>query len=451
MQLASSINYEQEFQFQSKLLNAIQQAVIGTDLSGKIIFWNDFATMLYGWKREEVLGKNIIDITPSDLSIDEAKKIMLRLSNGEYWSGEFSVKNKSGRIFKVHVHNSPMLNADNELSGIIGVSYDLSSELKAKEEKEFERLDKEALINSTEDLIWSINRNFELKAANRSFLETMKKSHGKDFKPGDNLLDLPILTPEYLSYWKGLYNRAFNGEKFNAELYSPAVGEYGEQWFDMALNPIEDKGEIIGVACYGRNISEQKRIREEIRASQERFRVMFTNAPLGIALIDSINGNIYDVNQQFAEITGRSVKELKTINWMQITHPEDIAEDLHNMQMMNEGKIPGFNMQKRYFKPDGTIVWIQMSIAPIDAVEGSNPRHLCMIEDITSRKIQEEDLKNSNERFEYASKATSDVIWDWNLLNNKVIRGGNGMQDLFGYDSKTISKDNNFWKKKCAS
>ncbi len=447
MQFASSINFEQEFQFQSKLLNTIQQAVIVTDLAGKIIFWNDFATTLYGWTREEVLGENIINITPSDLSLDEARIVMGRLSLGEYWSGEFSVKNKAGKIFKVHVHNSPMLNSNNELSGIIGVSYDISPEIRAKVEKDLERLDKEALINSTEDLIWSINRNFELKAANKSFLNSMRKSHGKEFKAGDNLLDLPTLSPDYLAYWKGLYNKAFSGEKFNVELYSPAIGEYGDQWFDMALNPIEDKGDIIGVACYGRNITEQKQIREEIRTSEERFRVMFTHAPLGIALIDSITGDIYNVNQQFAEITGRSVEELKNINWMQITHPDDIAEDLYNMQLMNEGKIPGFNMQKRYFKPDGSIVWIQMSIAPIDAKEGSNPRHLCMIENITDRKIQEESLRESNERFEYASKATSDVIWDWNLQNNKVIRAGNGMHELFGYDSETISRDNNFWAK----
>ncbi|MGZ5253598.1 MAG: PAS domain-containing protein [Flavitalea sp.] len=179
MSLASENNFEEEYRFQSKLLNAIQQSVIVTDLTGKIIFWNDFATTLYGWKREEVLGKNIIDITPSDLSLDDAKVILSRLFLGEYWSGEFSVKNKAGKTFKVHVHNSPMLDANNALSGIIGVSYDISPELAAKEEKELERLDKEAMINSTEDLIWSINKEFNLKAGNRSFLNTMYKSHGK--------------------------------------------------------------------------------------------------------------------------------------------------------------------------------------------------------------------------------------------------------------------------------
>ncbi|MGZ5253597.1 MAG: hypothetical protein ACXWV4_04490, partial [Flavitalea sp.] len=103
------------------------------------------------------------------------------------------------------------------------------------------------------------------------------------------MLDLELISPEYLAYWKGLYLKAFNGEKINVEIFSPAVGEFEARWYDMGLNPIEDKGEIIGVACYGRNITEQKKIREEIRTSEERFRVMFTNAPLGIALIDSIN------------------------------------------------------------------------------------------------------------------------------------------------------------------
>ncbi len=122
---------------------------------------------------------------------------------------------------------------------------------------------------------------------------------------------------------------------------------------------------------------------EHLFRSRERFQTMFMEAPLGIAMIDSLSGEIFEVNPRFAEIAGRTVDELLIINWMSITHPDDIQEDLDKMALLNAGKIDGFNMKKRHIRPNGEHVWINMSIAPLKVKDGSKPRHLCMIEDIT--------------------------------------------------------------------
>ncbi len=124
---------------------------------------------------------------------------------------------------------------------------------------------------------------------------------------------------------------------------------------------------------------------QALRESEERFRIMFMQSPIGIAVIDSHTGNIHDVNPRFAEIAGRSIDELKRIDWLQITHPDDIQLDLDNMALMNAGKIEGFRMEKRYLHSDGKTVWVDMTIAPLK-VMGVSPRHLCMIQDITERK-----------------------------------------------------------------
>jgi len=65
--------------------------------------------------------------------------------------------------------------------------------------------------------------------------------------------------------------------------------------------------------------------------SEERFKKLFVEAPLGIALIDSLTGHIYEVNPMFAKIAGRTMEEMVQIDWMSITHPDDVQKDLDNM------------------------------------------------------------------------------------------------------------------------
>ena len=142
-----------------------------------------------------------------------------------------------------------------------------------------------------------------------------------------------------------------------------------------------------------------------LKETTQRLETLFEEAPLGIAIIDSLSGHIHSANTRFADIAGRPREELATIDWMAITHPDDVGEDLDNMARLNAGEIPGFQMNKRYLKPDGSIVWISMTIAPVSVAEGERPRHLCMIEDIGERLARERaDLR----RREQAARAESE-------------------------------------------
>ena len=141
-------------------------------------------------------------------------------------------------------------------------------------------------------------------------------------------------------------------------------------------------------------------VEEKLGLSEERFRTIFEEAPLGVALIDSLTGQIYEVNPKFAAISGRTREEMTSIDWMSITHPDDVQIDLDNMADLNAKKIDGFNMDKRYIKPDGSPVWINMTIAPVTVIDKDKPRHLCMIKDITDRKQAEEELEKYRNHLE---------------------------------------------------
>ncbi len=134
---------------------------------------------------------------------------------------------------------------------------------------------------------------------------------------------------------------------------------------------------------------ERRRAADTIRKGERRFRTMFEAAPMGIALIDSVSGECKDVNRRYAEITGRTPEQIKRGHWTDITHPDDIDDEVRQMAELSAGAGAGFKSSKRMLRPDGSVVWVDMSIARIETANGAQPHHLCMIEDVTEKKKSE--------------------------------------------------------------
>ncbi|MEL7655876.1 MAG: HD domain-containing phosphohydrolase, partial [Bacillota bacterium] len=162
------------------------------------------------------------------------------------------------------------------------------------------------------------------------------------------------------------------------------VWEQSRGVYDPTGKPLASEGFITDITD---NIFSDRALKQ----SEERFRTIFEKSQIGIGIFDSITGQAYHVNNRFSEILGRTKEELLRIKWKQYSHPEDIEENLHKMSMLNEGLIDSFSLDKRFIKPDGTIIWTNLIATPFDAAETTNPCHLCMINDITAQKLAEEE------------------------------------------------------------
>jgi PAS domain S-box-containing protein len=126
--ITGSKKISEKTRLQARLLNAVGQAIVATDLGGNITYWNRAAEQLYGWQEAEVLGRNIVNVTPAETSQEQAMNIMNRLIEGEHWSGEFIAKRRDGTIFPAIVTNSPITDDKGEIIGVIGVSTDISEQ-----------------------------------------------------------------------------------------------------------------------------------------------------------------------------------------------------------------------------------------------------------------------------------------------------------------------------------
>ena len=185
-----------------------------------------------------------------------------------------------------------------------------------------------------------------------------------------------------------------------------------------------------------RELELRKGAETEIINSEKRYREIFEQSPLGITLSDSLSGKTLEVNQKYMDIIGRSKEEALSLDWMAVTHPDDIKEDMDNMALMNSGEIDGFVMKKRYIKPDSSIVWVNLTITKTNVV-GSRPTHLCMMEDITD-KIEMATALNQQQRLESIGTLASGVAHEINNPINGIMNYGQLIVDSSNSDSENV-------------
>lgn len=131
--------------FQSRLLDKVGQAIIVTDNAGTITYWNNSAETVYGWSAGEVLGRPIMEITPSDDALALAEDIMSAVYAGNTWTGEIRLRRRDGTEFPAIVSDTPVYDEDGKLAAIIGITTDVTA-LRAAEEKSRALLEENSLI-----------------------------------------------------------------------------------------------------------------------------------------------------------------------------------------------------------------------------------------------------------------------------------------------------------------
>ena len=133
------------------------------------------------------------------------------------------------------------------------------------------------------------------------------------------------------------------------------------------------------------------------------FKEIFRQAPIGIAyslereFSENPEENVFRVNPAVEQILGWKTEDLTRLGWARITHPDDLEKDLALFKKLHHGDITSYSMEKRYFKPDGSIVWVEMAISPLFLDDPSSSNHIYFIMDITDRKRYEEQLAFMNE------------------------------------------------------
>ncbi|MGF1555371.1 PAS domain-containing protein [Paucihalobacter sp.] len=481
-------------------------------------------------------------------------------------TAEITALNKKGEEFEVSIGIS---NARfNGKEYFIGFISDISQRKINERLKEFERKDKEALINSTQNLMWSVNQEYKLLAANHAFLKTTKKYSDTGMKIGDNVLGNQDLAPnDYIMLWKKLYKRALEGETFTYEITAPAINSQSETIIETNFNPIIIDGKVEGAACYSRDITEKRKIKNQLIDINKKLTTAQEIGKIGYWELDLITNELYwsdevytiwevdkhkfklsmqafldtvhrDDIEAFHEANNTSLKDYVPINFEhRINLPSgevrwvhergQIILDKNKQPLKFEGTVQDINAKKlaqieleeqnNFIKsaienlPIGIAVnrisdgqstlmnknfsniygWSRAEINQVETffekvypnpeyrakikdqvltdMASSDPERMnwegveittktgekriinakniplfdqdlmiSSVLDVTEKALAEQKLILSNERFQYVTKATFDVIWDWDLIKNEVF-WGEGMKTVFGYKKFTTN------------
>ena len=140
------------------------------------------------------------------------------------------------------------------------------------------------------------------------------------------------------------------------------------------------------------DITDKKHAEEALRESESRFRNAFEASVIGMALV-GLDGRILKVNRSLCESVGYSEDELLTKTFQDITHPDDLEKDLEHLKRLTQDEIPYYHIEKRYLHQDGYIVWVLLCVSMVRDAKGYPLYFVYQIEDITERKLLEEELR----------------------------------------------------------
>ncbi len=166
-------------------------------------------------------------------------------------------------------------------------------------------------------------------------------------------------------------------------------GEKEPCWLSVHLVPdIDSEGRITGFVVMAYDISQRKRAEEALRRSEERYRLTFEKAAVGVTHV-ALEGSFLRVNQKFCDIVGYSREELVGMTFQEITHPDDLDHDLVLVREMVARERETCSSEKRYIRKDGELVWVSITVSMVWEEDGGSGYFINVVEEIGARKEAE--------------------------------------------------------------
>ena len=139
-------------------------------------------------------------------------------------------------------------------------------------------------------------------------------------------------------------------------------------------------------------------LQRQLHDHKTTLELIFSQVPVGIAISynkDPVSAEMnphFSVNPAFEQISGRKQAELMSLGWAAITHPDDLDGNVRLYSRMLAGELRHYQMDKRFLRPDGSVVWVRLLVAALEPSERYPFNHIALFEDITDKKLMEKKL-----------------------------------------------------------
>ena len=250
-----------------------------------------------------------------------------------------------------------------------------------------------ALIESTDDLIWSVDLNYRLLTFNNAAYKAIKGSSGVRAAVG--MPPEELLPPGRAELWPPLFERALSEGPFRAE-YSLPDG----RTLELAFSRIVQNGETTGISVFGKDISERKAAENTLRETERKYRNIFEGAIEGIYRT-SPEGKVLAANPALAGMLGYDLpaEVLSAIDDAAHQAYLDPNDRLHLLELLEDReRVTGYECRLK--RKDGSVLWVSLNCQRLRGVDGGVPCYEGFIEDITGRKEAEARFQAQTAQFQ---------------------------------------------------
>jgi len=411
--------------------NNVNDVIYSTDTDLKITDISPSVERILGYKPEEITGKTVEELLFIDQpNREKALANIQRIFNGEtVKASEYKFIAKNGDIVYGEISGAPLYH-DGKVIGAISVARDVTDHRKAEEAVRKSEQKYRTILEEMDESYYEIDADGNFIDANEAIARRF--GYKREEFIGLNYKD--VTRVEDVSSKVAAFSRVFQTGR--PRFWQPVVGVKQDGTFlylEDSIYPLRnEKGEIIGLRGIGRDVTERRLWEAALKESEEKFRRLFFQSPVGVAIVSLDDYRFMSVNEALCNFSGYTDEELATLTIRNITHPDYIDSDIENIERLVKGEIDNYVTDKKYIRKDGSSIWGQVSVRLIKDPEG-NPLYLLpVIEDITGRKKAEQELQKSETMFKKMVEHITDIFYIQNT-DRELLYISPHVESLLGY------------------
>jgi len=353
---------EKQFDLQNtyldKLFNSAPEAIALHSSDDRVVDINDEFTRIFGYSREEAIGKQINELIAPDELLDEATDISHRVIHGERIAVETRRKRKDGVLLDVSILGAPIFHRGKQV-GDYAIYRDITERKRTEERLRIQRTYMEGLLDSAPEAIVFHDVNDIVVNVNDEFLRMFGYSRDEAIgKPINSLVAPAGFEAEAAE----LSDSVIHGHRVEVETKRR---RNDQTVFDVSIlgAPIFHEGKQVGVYAIYRDISERKGAEEEILIQKIYFERLFNSAPEAIFLHDN-NDRVVRVNEEFIRMFGYSAEEAIGRPVNDLVAPDELLEEASRFSQMSlrGERVEAETKRKR---KDGTIMDVSVLGSPV--------------------------------------------------------------------------------------
>lgn len=296
------------------------------------------------------------------------------------------------------------------------------------------------LLNNLDEILLLTDLDLKIIFVNTVTSKTIGNNIGITPKEGMNILELA--PADRYHQIKDLCHRALTGETNAIEREIDIDGSLC--FFQSHFKPAFDSaGAIVGVLMTSKNITKQKRLAEEqikteeaLKLSEQQYKMLFQSIPLPCWIFDLETYQFLGVNEAALKHYGYTKEEFFQINLFDIHHPQHHEKLRQRIKKDSEVTFSSYHNWEHILH-DGRTIFVDLKISSI-IYKGINAK-LVVANDVTRRVVTENELRNSNERFRLAVQASSEALWEWDVLSGEAFISS-AYTDMLGWRADEFRK-----------